>query len=286
MAEYKKSFIAYADWKETFDKLPDDVAGKLIKHIFAYVNNENPISNDYVIEAIFSNIKNTLKRDLRKWETQLDQRREAGKRSAEQRALKKINERSISLNETQRNSTVSDSVSVSVSVSVSDITKLNNFFLSEIKISDDSNFFIIDEEKIEASKKDIIYFKTAVWFQKLFIKNLKEKNAPTSNQEKATFKKYVIPIRLMFEKDNVTQKQFKEAYEYLDSLEGEFWKKNVLSTTALRDKISQLLIQKNTPYAGKFTNNTQKKQAVFTIAGAEQTLASDFERRQSRLASN
>ena len=282
MAEYKKSFIAYADWKETFDKLPDDVAGKLIKHIFAYVNDENPISNDYVIEAIFSNIKNTLKRDLRKWETQLDQRREAGKRSAEQRALKKINERSISLNETQRNSTVSDSVSVSVS----DITKLNNFFLSEIKISDDSNFFIIDEEKIEASEKDIIYFKTAVWFQKLFIKNLKEKNAPTSNQEKATFKKYVIPIRLMFEKDNVTQKQFKEAYEYLDSLEGEFWKKNVLSTTALRDKISQLLIQKNTPYAGKFTNNTQKKQAVFTIAGAEQTLASDFERRQSRLASN
>lgn len=116
MAEDKKSFIAYADWKETFDKLPDEVAGKLIKHIFAYVNDENPISDDYVIEAVFSNIKNTLKRDLRKWETQLDQRREAGKRSAEQRALNKINERSISLNETQRNPTVSDSVNVSGSV--------------------------------------------------------------------------------------------------------------------------------------------------------------------------
>lgn len=116
MAEDKKSFIAYADWKETFDKLPDEVAGKLIKHIFAYVNDENPISDDYVIEAVFSNIKNTLKRDLRKWDTQLDQRREAGKRSAEQRALNKINERSISLNETQRNPTVSDSVNVSGSV--------------------------------------------------------------------------------------------------------------------------------------------------------------------------
>lgn len=116
MAEDKKSFIAYADWKETFDKLPDEVAGKLIKHIFAYVNDENPISDDYVIEAVFSNIKNTLKRDLKKWETQLDQRREAGKRSAEQRALNKINERSISLNETQRNPTVSDSVNVSGSV--------------------------------------------------------------------------------------------------------------------------------------------------------------------------
>jgi len=126
MAENKKSFVAYADWKDTFDKLPDEVAGKLIKHIFAYVNDENPVSEDFVIEAVFSNIKNTLKRDLKKWESQLEQRRNAGKKSAEQRALTKSNERSISLNEKQRNSTVS----VSDSVSVNDIllkkeTKVN-----------------------------------------------------------------------------------------------------------------------------------------------------------------
>jgi len=139
MAEDKKSFVAYADWKETFDKLPDEVAGKLIKHIFAYVNDENPVSDDYVIEAVFSNIKNTLKRDLKKWETQLEQRREAGKRSAEQRALNKSNERSISLNETQRNSTVSDSVSVSVSVNENETKKenRNNIFLSELIVSDE-----------------------------------------------------------------------------------------------------------------------------------------------------
>lgn len=124
MAENKKSFVAYADWKETFDKLPDEVAGKLIKHIFAYVNDENPVSEDFVVEAVFSNIKNTLKRDLKKWESQLEQRREAGKRSAEQRALTKSNERSISLNETQRNSTVS--VSDSVSDSVNEIKEKNN----------------------------------------------------------------------------------------------------------------------------------------------------------------
>jgi len=118
MAEDKKSFVAYADWKETFDKLPDEIAGKLIKHIFAYVNDENPISNDFIIDAVFSNIKNTLKRDLKKWELQLEQRRNAGKKSAEQRALMKINERSISFNEKQRNSTVS------VSVSDSDINKV------------------------------------------------------------------------------------------------------------------------------------------------------------------
>ena len=121
MAKDKKSFIAYSDWKETFDKLPDELAGKLIKHIFAYVNDENPISEDFVIEAVFANIKNTLKRDLSKWETQLNQRSEAGKKSALVRKAKsdeasstKINDRSISLNETTRNLT--DSVSVSVSV--------------------------------------------------------------------------------------------------------------------------------------------------------------------------
>lgn len=117
MAQGKKSFVAYADWKETFDNLPDELAGKLIKHIFAYVNDENPITDDFVIKAVFPNIRNTLKRDLEKWENQLEQRREAGKRSAEIRRTKG-NERSISSNEPTRNST--DNVSDSVSVSVSD----------------------------------------------------------------------------------------------------------------------------------------------------------------------
>ncbi len=116
MAKDKKSFIAYADWKETFDNLPDEYAGKLIKHIFAYVNDENPITDDLVIKAVFPNIKNTLKRDLEKWENQLEQRREAGRKSAELRKAKS-NDRSISYNEPTRNPTVNDNVSVSVSVS-------------------------------------------------------------------------------------------------------------------------------------------------------------------------
>ena len=70
MAENKKSFIAYSDWHEMFKQLPDDVAGKLIKHIFSYVNDENPSTDDFVINALFAQIKNTLKRDLTKWETQ------------------------------------------------------------------------------------------------------------------------------------------------------------------------------------------------------------------------
>lgn len=151
MAEDKKSFVAYADWKETFDNLPDELAGKLIKHIFAYVNDENPITEDFVIKAVFSNIKNTLKRDLKKWESQLEQRREAGKRSAQQRALTKSNERSISLNETQRNSTVSDSVSVNVSDSEKEIKleNKNNLIFKELIFSESW----IEQTAMQSSQK-------------------------------------------------------------------------------------------------------------------------------------
>ena len=80
MAENKKSFIAYADWKNTFDELPDEEAGKLIKHIFSYVNDESPVSESILINAVFANIKTTLKRDLDKWQTQLNQRVEAARK--------------------------------------------------------------------------------------------------------------------------------------------------------------------------------------------------------------
>jgi hypothetical protein len=114
MAENKKSFIAYSDWNGMFKALPDEVAGKLIKHVFSYVNDENPSTDDYVINALFEQIKSTLKRDLVKWENERQQRVEAGRISAERRATKS-NERSTVVNESTRNPTVSVSVSDNVS---------------------------------------------------------------------------------------------------------------------------------------------------------------------------
>jgi hypothetical protein len=85
MAKNKKSFIIYTDWRETFNALPDEKAGQLIKHIFAYVNDENPKTDDVLINAVFANIKQTLKRDLRKYETIREKRVIAGKASADKR---------------------------------------------------------------------------------------------------------------------------------------------------------------------------------------------------------
>jgi hypothetical protein len=118
MAEDKKSFIAYSDWHGVFKALPNDVAGKLIKHIFSYVNDENPTTEDYIINALFEQIKSTLKRDLHKWEEQKIQRSEAGKKSAELRKLNttSVNERSTSDNENQRKPTVSVNVNVNDNV--------------------------------------------------------------------------------------------------------------------------------------------------------------------------
>lgn len=68
MAENKKSFVLYADQYDLFKKLPDEVAGKLIKHIFSYVNDENPTTDDLLIEVAFDPIKRQMKRDFEKWE--------------------------------------------------------------------------------------------------------------------------------------------------------------------------------------------------------------------------
>lgn len=117
MSTSKKSFILYLDQKELFEKLPDETAGKLIKHIFKYVNCENPEADDLIVDVAFASIKQSLKRDLKKWETQTEQRRQAGLKSAEKRANEK-QRKSTSVKARSTNST--DSVNVSVSDSVSD----------------------------------------------------------------------------------------------------------------------------------------------------------------------
>lgn len=123
---------------------------------------------------------------------------------------------------------------------------LNKSLLSEIKISDDKKFFIFNDLSLEASDEQISYFKSAVAFQKLIIKNLKEKKSPTTQVENAKYKNFVDPIRLMFEKDKCTVQQLRDAYDYLNSPEGEFWKSNILSTVKLREKLPVLLAKKNT----------------------------------------
>jgi hypothetical protein len=114
----KKSFLLYTDQREVFDELSDEDAGKLIKHIFAYVNDEDPITNDKLLKVAFLPIKTQLKRDLKTWENKQEQRKDAAKKSVEsrQRTLTSVNERSISFG---------DNVNVNVNGNVNDNVNVN-----------------------------------------------------------------------------------------------------------------------------------------------------------------
>lgn len=85
MAKDKKSFILYVDQKDLFKKLPDEIAGKLIKHIYAYVSDENPESDDLIVNIAFEPIKQQLKRDLKLFEEKRVKRSEAGIAGANKR---------------------------------------------------------------------------------------------------------------------------------------------------------------------------------------------------------
>jgi hypothetical protein len=111
MAENKKSFLLYCDLIHTVEKMPNDKAGELLKHILKYVNDENPETEDLIIQLTFEPIKQSLKRDLIKYE----QKRIKNTENANKR-WNKENANASERIKTDAKDAVSDSVSVSDSV--------------------------------------------------------------------------------------------------------------------------------------------------------------------------
>lgn len=164
MAQDKKSFVLYADNYGLIKQLPDDVAGRLLKHIFAYVNDENPVSDDLLLNIAFEPIKMALKRDLKKYEQIKEKRSLAGKKSAEQRRQNSTNSTSVeSVQQTSTNPTVSDSDNVSVidSVSVIDnVLSKDNKIIPEIE-----NFGSVAIEDFNFSHSKILKFDSPSWLE-------------------------------------------------------------------------------------------------------------------------
>ena len=111
MAENKKSFLLYCDLIHTVSQLPDDKAGLLFKHLLSYVNDENPISDDLIVNISFEPIKQQLKRDLQKYDEVRIKRSEAGKKGGrpKQTEAKKANALFEKQTEAKKAVTVSDS---------------------------------------------------------------------------------------------------------------------------------------------------------------------------------
>lgn len=122
MANGKKSFISYCDWGEVFDSLTDSEAGKLVKHLYGYVRDQDPKS-DKLTEALFIQMKQTLKRDLRKYEAYVEKQAINGAKGGRPKKAKEPKP----LLDNPTKAKKADSVNAIVSDSVNDIIKVQRF---------------------------------------------------------------------------------------------------------------------------------------------------------------
>ena len=74
MAE-KNSFILYYDQQDIFESLSDELAGKLVKHIFNYVNGNDSPSDEAIVNVAFVSIRQQFKRDSVRYENVCERNR-------------------------------------------------------------------------------------------------------------------------------------------------------------------------------------------------------------------
>ena len=129
MAENKKSFVLYSDLIKSIEHLTNEEKGILFNHLLEYVNDMNPVLTDRLVLTAWKPIELQLKRDLVKFEEVKSKRSDAGKRSAELRALKSVEQKptkSTSVKSVQQTSTNS-TVNVNVNDNVNVINKYRAF---------------------------------------------------------------------------------------------------------------------------------------------------------------
>ena len=173
MAEGKKSFVLYADLLDNIEHLTNEEKGILFNHLLEYVNDKNPILEDRLLVTAWKPIEKQLKRDLKKFEEVKTKRSEAGKRSAELRALKTNEQTSTkstsaeSVKQTSTNSTDNDKCNMIYDndndkcnmIYDNDKCNINNSIISEIKNFDkqqnQSDIIILDSEKENNQKEKV-----------------------------------------------------------------------------------------------------------------------------------
>lgn len=119
MADNKNSFVLYAEYLELFEELNDEDAGQLVKHLFRYVNDKEPKTENPLVKLAFIPIKQALKRDLKKWETYQQKQRENGKKGGRPSKPKETQKTQPFISEPKK----ADNVNVNANVSVNDNKK-------------------------------------------------------------------------------------------------------------------------------------------------------------------
>ena len=169
MAKDKNSFLIYCDIIHTVEKLDDLQAGKLFKHLLKYVNDQKPIAEDIVTEIAFEPIRQSLKRDLIKYESIRERNSENAKKRWNATASDRIPKVP---NDTKNADSVSDSDSViskdiyrsfaHLSITNADVEKL----LSKYSI-DDIDEVLDSIENFKGNKKyTSLYLTASKWLSK------------------------------------------------------------------------------------------------------------------------
>jgi uncharacterized phage protein (TIGR02220 family) len=147
---------------ESFEELTDEEAGRLAKHLFRYVNDLDPEAPDKITKMCFIPIKQSLKRDLVKYEERAERARLNGAKGGRPKTQKT---QSV-ISEPKKPD--SDNVSVSVNDSVNVIVSyLNSRVGSSFKASTDKTKRMINARLKEGFTvedfKQVIETKAEEW---------------------------------------------------------------------------------------------------------------------------
>jgi len=225
MATNKKSFLLYCDLIHVFEELTDDEAGKLIKHTLRYVNGMNPEASDRLTKISFEPIKQQLIRDNEKYDAIVLRNRNNGAKGGRPKEEPK---KPSGLFGNPKNPNKPDNDNDNDTVNDNkDKNDYKNMLLSEIDISE---LTMINND----------YFEIAKSFQSLIRSNILASGGNDKNIKNAKGKE-IDTIRLLIETDKFTIDDCRSVYVYLQK--DDFWKKNILSISKLREKFNVLLIQ-------------------------------------------
>lgn len=169
MAKEKNSFLLYCDIIHTVEKLDDVQAGKLFKHLLKYVNDQKPTPENALVEIAFEPIKQSLKRDLIKYETIRERNSENAKKrwnaTASDRIPKLPNDTKNADSDSVSDSVISKDIYRSfahLSISVDEVDKLlEKYSINQIDETLDAI------ENYKGNKKYVsLYLTTTKWLSK------------------------------------------------------------------------------------------------------------------------
>lgn len=114
----------------------------------------------------------------------------------------------------------------------------------KVKVEDKIKSKILTEVVTsDVPPNEVLYFDIALKFHAAFRQVIVNAKGSTKTIDRAKYKTWVDPIRLMIENDSITREQINVVGKYV--IEDSFWRGNIQSTSKLREKFDKLIVQAN-----------------------------------------